>query len=289
MDLRENLKAAIEEQRNTESQAQPQETGEAETTVSESSNEGHSQHSEQKAPLAQFDLESGFEFGGVKYKSLGEAQKWANNMNKLYGRQGQEVKKLRDEMDAFKKSDDYRVIQDYKQHPKLRERIMGQYKEYETELAGGATKKEAREASGLSPELIKKIEEADKFREEMMQLKKQAEEQAFHGQIAMKIDTQEKELRAAYPDIDDEMVATVMDFCALHKTLTLKQGYHNVMAEVNAQRLEAMKESPSAKMPIVKATESKKKKLDLSKPADSKQHAMNLLQEVKKLQKQQQS
>lgn len=162
-----------------------------------------------------------FEVGDKKFKTWDEAKVEVMNLHKLRGNQANEVKQRRDaeaklqaRVDELEKGEVAQFVNQYKQYPDLQKEVLEAYARWRQLKAGGATNTQATNATGFSPDLVRELatkafkEEAQKLQQAYATAQQKADEEKAvkmqEAQHASRIDDEEKELRAAYPDLDND-------------------------------------------------------------------------------------
>lgn len=279
---RDNLKAAVRGQSQPAPEEQPQVTEESQDNGAEPTTDGNTQKVEQSAAPA-FE----FEIGKGKFKTWEEAKnseeyKRLHNLDKLWGRQAKEVEMTRAEIKSLKEHEAYKLIEQWKKYPEFAKRQQALYAEFNAELAGGATRKEASQATGLPLEVAKRLEKLEQLEKETAENSKFREfivTNLQQQQIAANLDAQEKELRAAAPDLDDRTYNAVIQICQEYgPKMTMIRALNMLKAELAAQKAPAKAGIPG-KMATVKETPKPLK--DLSDADTAKANIRRLMKEKK--------
>lgn len=218
-----------------------------------------------------------YEIGGRKFNSWAEAKKWGDNFASEYGRKTNALTAAEKRVQEIESSEAAKWLNDLKQHPelasKLKTAVNQVYAEYNGLLAQGATKKEAREESGLDQlpkELRDEILENRKWRQGIVH-------EIQVEQTSEEIDKQLADLKGFAPSISNEVLADVYDFNAEHPTLTLTQCYKVIVSEANAQKAAAVKDTGvPGKFASAKTTP---KKVDFTDKESARQHLADILKE----------
>lgn len=257
-DLRDALNSFLNDDQQTENPAgAPQDSG------AESGNEGTTQADEQQTKAQTYEL------GGRTFKSWDEVQKWTSSLQKDYTKKTQMLSEKEKFITERKQAHDW--WDQLQQHPELQSGMTKLYEDYNKKLAQGQSPAKAAKESGLSslpPEM------QDNFKW-LSQMKEEYEAEA----VTEGVDEELKELRTVAPKITDATINQVYELCMQYAqdgvNLSLSKGYKMLMAEVNAKKADAAKDTQiPGKMGSMKTAA---KKPDLSDPEQARKNLTDIL------------